>query len=154
VITAPPPPPVSPVAPLCVLNFTRDARRPGRVDNEAKACLDDIALALNRQSDAKLVIVGNSDPEEKPEIAAERAMNVRQYLTDEKSIDPSRISVRVGETSGRTAKSYLVPAGAAFAEPNTQRFDEKRIVRHGQAYGKPRKPGSAPVHKKKAPAAR
>ena len=148
VITSPPPPPVSPVTPLCVLNFTRDARRPGRVDNEAKACLDDIALALNRQSDAKLVIVGNSDPEEKPEIAAERAMNARQYLTDEKSIDPSRISVRVGETSGRTTKSYLVPAGATFAEPNTQRFDENRIVRHGQAYGKPRKPGDHPVHKK------
>ncbi len=151
VITAPPPPPVSPVTPLCVLNFTRDVRRPGRVDNEAKACLDDIALALNRQSDAKLVIVGNSDPDEKPEVAAERAMNARQYLTDEKSIDASRVSVRVGETSGRTAKSFLVPSGATFAEPNTQRFDERRIVRHGQAYGKPRKPGSAPVHKK-APA--
>lgn len=150
VITAPKPPPVSPVSELCTLSFTRDARRPGRVDNEAKACLDDIALALNRQSDAKLVIVGNSDPDEKPEIAAERAMNARQYLTDEKSIDASRISVRVGETSGRTAKSYLVPAGATFAEPNTQRFDETRIKRHGQAYGKPRKPGSRPVHRKVA----
>lgn len=150
VIVPAPKPPVLPVEQLCTLNFTRDARRPSRVDNEAKACLDDIAVALGHQTDAKLVVVGNSDPEEKPQIAAERAMNIRQYLTDEKSIDPSRISVRVGETSGRTAKSYLVPAGSTFAEPNTQRFDEKQIPRKGQAYGKPRQPGSKPMHKKAA----
>ena len=148
VITAPVVTPPSPVTPLCVLNFRRDVHRPVRVDNEAKGCLDQIALALNRASDAKLVIVGNSDPAEKPEAAAERALNARQYLVTEKGIDTSRISVRVGETSGKTVKSYLVPAGAAFAEPNTQRFDEKRIVRHGQAYGVPRKPGSKPLHRK------
>jgi hypothetical protein len=150
VITAPKPPPVSPVSALCILNFSRDVHRPARVDNEAKGCLDQMALTLNRQSDSKLVMVGNSDPAEKPEIAAERAMNARQYLVNEKGIDATRISVRVGETSGKTVKSFLVPAGATFAEPNTQRFDEKRIVRHGQAYGVPRKPGSKPVHHRKA----
>lgn len=150
VITAPKPPPVSPVTQLCVLNYSRDVHRPARVDNEAKGCLDQMALALNRESSSKLVVVGNSDPAEKPEVAAERAMNARQYLVNEKGIDSARISVRVGETSGKTVKSYLVPAGATFAEPNTQRFDEKRIVRHGQAYGVPRKPGSKPVHHKAA----
>ena len=150
VITAPPTPPPAAVQQLCTLGFSRDLKRPARVDNEAKGCLDDIALTLNRQSDAKLVIVGNSLPTEKPELAAERALNARQYLTAEKGIDAGRIGVRVGETSGPTVKSYLVPAGATFAEPNTQRFDEKRIVRHGQAYGVPKKPGAKKAVKKAA----
>ncbi len=151
VITAPPAKAEVPKASaLCSLSFSRDARRPARVDNEAKGCLDDVALTLGRQSDAKLVIVGNTSPLEKPELAAERALNARQYLTTEKGIDPARISLRVGETSGQTVKNYLVPAGAAFSEPNTQRFDETRIVRHGPAYGVPRKPSDKKPVKKAA----
>ncbi len=50
---------------LCSLSFERDARRPVRVDNEAKACLDDIALKLQSSSDAKLAIVGNEASTEK-----------------------------------------------------------------------------------------
>ena len=36
----------------------RDKKRPTRVDNEAKACLDEVALDLQRQADAKAVVVG------------------------------------------------------------------------------------------------
>ncbi len=150
VITAPPAKIEPKASALCSLSFSRDARRPARVDNEAKGCLDDVALTLGRSSDAKLVIVGNTSPLEKPELAAERALNARQYLVTEKGIDPARISLRVGETSGQTVKNYLVPAGAAFTEPNTQRFDETRIVRHGQAYGVPRKPSDKKAAKKPA----
>ena len=50
---------------LCSISFERDAKRPQRVDNEAKACLDDITLTLQRSSDAKLVLVGNEDAKEK-----------------------------------------------------------------------------------------
>jgi hypothetical protein len=58
----PPPPPPAPQAQAqCTVNFTNDKRRPTRVDNEAKACLDDIALAMQRSSDAKLSLVGNED---------------------------------------------------------------------------------------------
>jgi hypothetical protein len=135
VITPPPPPPPNPVKELCTLHYARDAKRPARVDNEAKGCLDGIALTMNRDATAKLVFVGDSRPDERPEIAAERAMNARQYLVQEKAIDPARINVRVGETSGPVVKSYLVPAGATFAVANTQRFDEKRIPRSGEAYG-------------------
>jgi hypothetical protein len=135
VITPPPPPPPNPVQELCSLHFARDQRRPARVDNEAKGCLDTIALAMNREATAKLVLVGDSRPDEKPEIAAERAINTRLYLTNEKALDPARISVRVGETSGPVVKSYLVPAGAKFDVKNTQRFDEKRIPHNGEAYG-------------------
>ena len=131
--------PVVPVIPqtqsLCSLSFARDRQRPVRVDNEAKGCLDDIALTLNQRTDAKLEIIGNASPEEKPEAAAERSLNARQYLTQEKGIDPARIEARVGDTSGRSVHNVLVPAGAVYNDGNTQLFDEKAIVRHGQAYG-------------------
>jgi hypothetical protein len=138
IITAPPVPVIPQTQQLCSLSFARDLRRPVRVDNEAKGCLDDIALTLNQKTDARLIIVGNSAPTEKPDAAAERTLNARQYLTQEKGIDPSRIELRIGEPSGKTVTDTLVPAGASFNDPNTHTFDEKTIVRHGQAYGIPR----------------
>src|SRR6266851_4604491 len=47
-ITAPPPPPAPQPSSLCSVSFERDRKRPVRVDNEAKGCLDEIALTLNR----------------------------------------------------------------------------------------------------------
>ena len=136
-VTAPSVPVIPQTSSLCTLGFTRDAKRPVRVDNEAKGCLDDIALTLNSKSDAKLVIVGNASPDENPEAAAERSLNARQYLVQEKGVDAARIEVRVGDTSGRTVNDILIPAGATYNDANTQMFDEKSIVRHGQAYGVP-----------------
>ena len=136
-VVAPPPPPVppAPVAKnLCSISFERDRKRPVRVDNEAKGCLDDIALELNRESDAVLVIVGKHDPHEKPEAAAERTLNTKQYLTDEKGIDPRRIQVRTGETTGRTADNVLVPPGATWDPSGTESFDPATVQRRGQPY--------------------
>jgi hypothetical protein len=113
-VNAPPIPAASQPNNLCAISFERDRRRPVRVDNEAKACLDDIALQLQRESDGKLVIVGNYDNGETPKIAAERAMNERRYLTEEKGIDAERIEPRVGSASGRTATNTFVPAGAIY----------------------------------------
>jgi hypothetical protein len=148
-----PPAPVLVVSrPLCSMSFERDRNRPVRVDNEAKGCLDDIALTLNQQADAQLFIVGNSSPDDHPQAAAERALNVRQYLTLEKGIDPARIYVRTGDTSGRTATTTLVPAGATFNDTGMQTFDEKSIKRHGQAYS-PAHAGVAkptPAHHRRA----
>lgn len=107
-----------------------------RVDNEAKGCLDDIALELNRESDAVLVVVGKHDPNEKPDAAAERTLNVKQYLTDEKGIDPNRIEVRTGETTGRTVDNVLVPPGATWDTGATTSFDPTRVQRHGQPYSR------------------
>jgi len=136
VVAAPvPPAPPAPVTQnLCGISFERDKRHPVRVDNEAKACLDDIALALNRDSDAELVVVGNHDPREKPEAAAERTLNVKQYLTDEKGIDPSRIKVRIGESTRRAADNILVPSGATWDPAGTTSFDPASLKRHGQPY--------------------
>ncbi len=113
-----PPPPTAPAAPqpssLCTISFERDRKRPVRVDNEAKACLDDIALQLQRESAGKLVIVGNYGDGETPKIAAERAINERRYLTEEKGIDAGRIEPRVGTATGRTATNTVVPTGATY----------------------------------------
>ena len=65
-ILAPPPPPPPPHAQaLCSISFANDKKRPMRVDNEAKACLDQVALDLKQQADAKAVVVGESNAKEK-----------------------------------------------------------------------------------------
>jgi hypothetical protein len=136
-VVAPPPPPVkaAPVAQtLCSVSFVRDRKRPVRVDNEAKGCLDDIALEMNRETDAVLVVVGKHDPTEKPEAAAERTLNVKQYLTAEKGINANRIEVRTGETTGRTVDNVLVPPGATWDTEGTASFDPTQVQRHGEPY--------------------
>jgi hypothetical protein len=132
-----PPVPVAPSARnLCSLSFERDRKRPVRVDNEAKGCLDDIALTLNRESGAKLIIVGHHGEDEKPEAAAERTLNVQQYLVDEKGIDPTRIELRTGDMPGRSVEDTLVPVGASFNSGSTATFEGSSVKRRGQAYGK------------------
>ncbi len=104
------------------------------MDNEAKGCLDDIAVALGRDASSLLVVVGKHGPDEKPDAAAERTLNIKQYLVQEKGIDASRIEVRTGETKDRTADTVLVPPGASWDTQGTQSFDPARIQRHGQPY--------------------
>ena len=130
----PPPPPVPATSKLCSISFERDRKRPVRVDNEAKGCLDDIALELNRDAEAVLVVVGKHDPTEKPDAAAERTLNEKQYLVVEKGIEPSRIELRTGETAGRTVDNVLVPPGATWDPSGTESFDPAQVQRHGQPY--------------------
>jgi hypothetical protein len=89
---------------------------------------------MNRQSDAVLVVVGKHDPKEKPDDAAERTLNVKQYLTDEKGINANRIQVRTGETTGRTVDNVLVPPGATWDTGGTSSFDPTSVKRRGQPY--------------------
>ena len=133
-IQAPPPPPPAPKAQaLCSIAFENDKKRPLRVDNEAKACLDEVALALQKQPDAKAVVVGEASADEKAKFdkeqklasrrkhgkpaidpAAQRAVNTKAYLVDEKGIDASRISAATSQTEGQKVEDYLVPPGADF----------------------------------------
>jgi len=131
-IVAPPPPPVPHVQALCSLSFARDSKRPTRVDNEAKACLDQIALDLKQYPDARAVIVADSNAKEKlitakqEKVAArhkhsrveyfdqQRAVNVKDYLVNDQGIDASRISVATGTGDDKNAQNYLEPAGATF----------------------------------------
>jgi len=101
---------------LCPVQFERDARRPARVDNEAKACLDEIALNLQRNSDAKIALVGNASNGEKggKKLASERAVNTKAYLVSEKGIDASRITVYSGTQDAKTVSTTLIPSGATL----------------------------------------
>ena len=146
-IEAPPPPPQPHVQTLCAQSFDKDKMRMTRVDNEAKACLDDVALDLQKQADAKAVLVGESDAKEKAktekeqkfaakhkhakveDFAAQRAVNAKDYLVTEKGIDASRVSVATGTTDGQTVEDYLVPAGANFSSDvqGTTPVDESTV---------------------------
>ena len=121
-LIAPPPPPVANAAvipqtsQLCSVSFERDRKRPVRVDNEAKACLDDIALQLQRDSTSRLIVVGGFSSDEKVRSAAERAGNESHYLIEQKGIDPQRIELRTGNAGGRVAANVFVPIGATYAD--------------------------------------
>jgi hypothetical protein len=136
-----PPPPAPTASSLCSVSFERDARRPERVDNEAKACLDDVALALQRSSDAKLALVGNEDAKEqkvddrlaklkhnkKPTDAAARVVNAKDYLVTEKGLDASRIMVYTGTDDAQTVTTTLIPAGAVNPVASDTAVDESAV---------------------------
>jgi len=125
-IEAPPPPVVAKTSTLCTIKFENDKKRPARVDNEAKACLDQVALSAQQTPDATVVVVGEKGnvvekvfkgkkkKMEMADLAAQRAVNTKDYLVKEKGIDASRISVRTGSQSEDEVENYLVPAGATF----------------------------------------
>ncbi|MGA3012172.1 MAG: OmpA family protein [Terracidiphilus sp.] len=140
-------PPIQHSQALCSISFATDKKRPSRVNNEGKACLDEIALDLEKQPDAKFVVVGKSDATEKAnsarqqeaalrnkhikaeDTAAERAVNAKQYLVTEKGIDAARISVATSAANGQTTEDYLVPSGANFTADvhGTSLVDESTV---------------------------
>jgi outer membrane protein OmpA-like peptidoglycan-associated protein len=84
-----------------------------RVDNRAKAALDDDALRLQRDANATLIIEGSANPSEDDALALQRAENAKTYLTRSKGIDPSRIQTRAAQSkTGAKVVVVLVPAGA------------------------------------------
>jgi hypothetical protein len=151
-VEAPPPPPAPKTKTLCSINFDRDKKRPARVDNEAKACLDDVALNLQQSTDATAVLVGEAASTEKKAdtLAAQRAVNTKDYLVKEKGIDASRISVRTGTQGNKEVENYLVPSGATFDNDvtGTTAVDESMVKVIARKVAKPFH------HKKKAAAAK
>jgi len=163
-ITAPYVPPPPKTQALCTISFAGDKKRPERVDNEAKACLDQVALDLKQQADAKAVVVGEQSADEAAKMAkqekfqakhkhakvdmfaAQRGVNAKDYLVTEQGIDASRISVATGSTEGQTVENYLVPAGATFANDVTG----TTIVDESTLKPQVRKPLPARHHGKKA----
>ena len=120
-VQAPPPPPPPPAAPEAQqINSINFKKMSARVDNAAKAILDDVALRLQRDADAKAVIVGQLGAGERSKtLAAQRAKNAKAYLVKEKGIDATRIETRTGSASGMTADIWIVPAGATFNAAGT-----------------------------------
>jgi hypothetical protein len=126
-------------------------KKPWRVDNTCKAALDDVALKLQQDSDAKLVVVGNADPKEKRKnLAAERAVDVKAYISGgeaKQNIDPSRIETRTGSAGTANSEHWIVPAGATFPGAGaTTPVDETKV----KAIPDHPKPAAKPVAKKKA----
>jgi hypothetical protein len=157
-----PPPPVAKTQTLCTISFGRDTKRPARVDNEAKACLDQVALSAQQTPDATVTVVGEAGPQAPPKkgkhaapvidnLAAQRAVNTKAYLVTEKGIDASRISVRTGTQSVDEVENYLVPAGATFDTdvPGTTAVDESVVKPQTRV---PLATRPAPRHKKAAAA--
>ncbi|MGD0858461.1 MAG: OmpA family protein [Terracidiphilus sp.] len=164
-ITKPYIPPIQHATALCPITFTKDKQRPARVDNEAKACLDQVTDALKNDPTAKVVVVGEANAKEKTppknqrakleNLAAERAVNTKDYLVNEEQsgIDASRIIVRVGTGDSQSVENYLVPAGATFDNdvPGTSAVNEngvKKVTRKPIPI-----PGAKPERKKKHVAA-
>jgi len=108
------PKPISPCGPIF---FPFNS---ARINNEHKACLDEIALKLQQDPRASLVVDGHRDSSERVGISLTRANNARDYLVNEKGIDAARITVRnFGDTcphdSGdpnlnRRVEFWIVPA--------------------------------------------
>jgi hypothetical protein len=125
-----PPPVVKPeTKSLCSISFDRDTKRPTRVDNEAKACLDDITLSAQQDPNAKLAVVGSaaSDEKDPDHKAAERAVNEKAYLVTEKGIDASRISVYTGTAGTKSSATTLIPDGATFDTTGLTPVDESTV---------------------------
>jgi len=128
-----------------------NVKKPWRVDNTCKAELDDVALKLQQDPDAKLVVVGNADPMEVAKskhknLAAERAVDVKFYISGgeaKQNIDPSRIETRTGNAGTATSEQWIIPAGATFPGASTTTpVDEMKV--------KPIPDHPKPVAKKKA----
>ena len=126
----------------CKFNMSN---KPGRVDNECKAVLDEVALQVQRQPNGTVVVVGYTEEQETvkmTQLAGQRAVNVKYYLTSGEGgagIDASRIQVKAGTVKSKSAKIYIVPEGATFAEESTA-VDETKVK------GQPR---NAPAKKSK-----
>jgi hypothetical protein len=113
----------------CKFNMSN---KPGRVDNECKAVLDEVALRLQREPNDTVVVVGYTDETETvkmTQLAGQRAVNVKYYLTSGEGgagIDASRIQVKAGTVKSKSAKVYIVPQGATFSEESTP-VDETQV---------------------------
>ena len=122
----PAPPQVSARTPIEFVQRPNQKYIPWRVDNTAKAVLDDAASALKSDPNAKLVIVGYADNEPpvyvgkgksktQMDLAAQRAVNAKAYLVQQQGVDPSRIEVRKGTGKDHAADIFWVPPGADAA---------------------------------------
>jgi hypothetical protein len=127
-----------------------NSNKPGRVDNECKATLDQVALLIQKEPNDSYVVVGYAEDDETTtmtQLAGQRAVNVKYYLTQGEGgqqISPSMLQVKAGAEKTKAIRIYRVPSGAAFTEQTTT-VDETQV--QGQSRSAPAK-----KHHKKAAA--
>ncbi len=115
-----------------------------RINNEHKACLDEIALRLQQDPRAYVVVDGHRDTSERVGISLTRANNARDYLVNERGIDAARITVRnysdtCPHSSGdaalnRRVEFYIVP-GDYNANPPCKSVDDAIMEKKGCSGG-------------------
>src|SRR5208282_2129367 len=149
---------VAPLPPPVVVEQTtkvgecsfNNSNKPGRVDNECKATLDQVALLIQQEPNNKYVIVGYAEDDETTtmtQLAGQRSVNVKYYLTEGEGgqhIDPSVLQVKAGSEKSKKIRIYKVPPGATIPEQATD-VDETQV--QGQS-----RTAAAPKHHKKAAA--
>jgi len=115
---APPPPTCSKINSI---QFP-DLKRPWRVDNTAKAILDNVASRLKSDPTARIVMVGFADREKVPpnkagtephstNLAGQRSVNAQSYLVTQQGIDRIRVEVRTGAGKQKVVDIIWVPMG-------------------------------------------
>jgi outer membrane protein OmpA-like peptidoglycan-associated protein len=160
-VEAPPPPPQ--VTNIASIQFP-DKKRPWRVDNTAKAILDDVANRLKSDPNARIAIVGYAHGEKSRmegiggksrqpmDLAGQRAVNAKAYLVQQQGIDPGRIDVRKGAGKSETAEIDWMPQGADVASAailqGTTPVNESVVKPSSNAYPMPHT--AAPRHHGKA----
>ncbi len=113
-VQAPAPPPEASKISECAF-----ALNSARADNVCKRTLDDVAVRLQTDAKAKVVVVGYAEPKERrsQKLATERADSAKKYLSEKKSVDTSRVEVRAKTDAGKQGRKVeiiLVPDGATF----------------------------------------
>jgi outer membrane protein OmpA-like peptidoglycan-associated protein len=113
-VQAPPPAPEA-----SKINECSFAPNSARADNVCKRVLDDVAVRLQSDLKANVVVVGYADAKERgaQKLAAQRADSAKKYLIDKKTVDASRVDVRTDTSAGkegRRVEIILVPEGARF----------------------------------------
>jgi len=99
---------------LCSVYFKHYPKLPTRVDNEGKACLDQVALNLKHAPESHLLMVGafSGDKENSQELARLRTRNAKSYLTSDQGINPKRIETRVSRDGvEKSVAIYLIQEG-------------------------------------------
>jgi len=117
-VQAPPPPPMASKINQCDFRAVNSAR----VDNVCKRLLDDVAVRLQNDPRATVVIVGFADPRERQPstLAGTRATNAVNYLATDRGVDRVRMSTRTGTgqagagAANRRVDIVWVPAGATY----------------------------------------
>jgi outer membrane protein OmpA-like peptidoglycan-associated protein len=117
-VQAPPPPPAASKISQCDFRAVNSSR----VDNACKRVLDDVALRLQNDPNATVVIVGFADPNERQAntLAGTRATNAVNYLATDRGVNRARTSTRTGAgqtgagAANRRVDIIWVPQGATY----------------------------------------
>jgi hypothetical protein len=88
--------PADPITPCGPIYFSLQGRA---LNEEAVACLEEVALRLRQVPDSLLVIDGHRDLAESVKVSAGRAKRAGDYLVRQRGIDPARLVLRDYDSS-------------------------------------------------------